>query len=108
MIRIIEKLKALGEPNRYRICMMLKNSELCVCQLLDVLGIAGGTLSRHLQVLKSAGIISTRREGKWLYYHIRDKENMDLLDMLIQKTEDKTQIEKDLAAIRPSCQIAGK
>lgn len=108
MDRIIEKLKALGEPNRYRICMMLKNGELCVCQLLDVLGIAGGTLSRHLQVLKSAGLISTRREGKWLYYHISDQENMDLLDMLIQKTDDQTQLEADMAGIRPSCQIGAK
>ena len=49
---------------------MLRNGELCVCELHDELGAAQSRLSFHLRVLKDAGVVSDRREGRWSYYRI--------------------------------------
>jgi ArsR family transcriptional regulator len=49
---------------------MLKDGELCVCELQDELGAAQSRLSFHLRVLKEAGLVSDRREGRWAYYRI--------------------------------------
>ncbi|HVY70858.1 MAG TPA: metalloregulator ArsR/SmtB family transcription factor [Verrucomicrobiae bacterium] len=63
--------KALSDPTRLRVLFALRTGELCVCELCDVLGVTQSTLSTHLQVIRQAGLVSSRREGKWSYYQIR-------------------------------------
>jgi len=62
--------KAFADPSRVRIIMALRAGELCVCELCDALGVTQSTLSTHLQVIREAGLVSARREGKWMYYAI--------------------------------------
>ena len=60
--------KALAEPTRVRILASLLRGELCVCELCDALAVTQSTLSTHLQVIRLAGLVATRKEGKWMYY----------------------------------------
>ena len=59
--------KALGDPNRLRILNALRHGELCVCQIIELLPLAQSTVSKHLAILRSAGLIESRKSGRWIY-----------------------------------------
>ena len=61
-------LKAAGDPTRTRILKLLETGGLCVCQIQAVLGLAASTVSKHLAILKAAGLVNDRRDGKWIEY----------------------------------------
>jgi DNA-binding transcriptional ArsR family regulator len=61
-------LKAAGDPTRTRILKLLESGGLCVCQVQAVLGLAPSTVSKHLAILKHAGLVRDRRDGKWIEY----------------------------------------
>lgn len=60
--------KALGDENRIRILMLLRGGEKCACKLLEALDIGQSTLSHHMKILCDAGIVTGRKEGKWMHY----------------------------------------
>jgi ArsR family transcriptional regulator, arsenate/arsenite/antimonite-responsive transcriptional repressor len=60
--------KALADENRVRVLMFLRNGELCLCQIVEMLGLAPSTVSKHLAVLYQAGLVESRKEGRWIYY----------------------------------------
>ncbi|HCS12414.1 MAG: hypothetical protein COS82_03505 [Zetaproteobacteria bacterium CG06_land_8_20_14_3_00_59_53] len=63
--------KALGDPVRLRLFYLLSRyAELCVCHLTDALQLPQSTVSRHLGSLRHAGLVATRRDGKWMYYRL--------------------------------------
>ncbi len=65
--------KALADTTRLRSLMLLvQEGELCVCELTHALDIIQPKISRHLAQLREAGIVSTRREGQWVYYQLND------------------------------------
>ncbi len=68
MKKYTEYFKALGDETRLRILYLLvnANSELCVCELTDALEIPQYNISRHLKILKNAGLIEERKEGRWV------------------------------------------
>lgn len=68
--KIAEFYKALGDVTRLTIVNMLSEQEMCVCEIIDRLGISQPTVSHHLKVLKHAGILRDSREGKWIYYSL--------------------------------------
>jgi DNA-binding transcriptional ArsR family regulator len=61
-------MKAAGDPTRTRILKLLEGGGLCVCQVQAVLGLAPSTVSRHLKILRQAGLVADRRDGKWIEY----------------------------------------
>jgi DNA-binding transcriptional ArsR family regulator len=61
-------LKAAGDPTRTRILKLLETGGLCVCQVQAVLRLAPSTVSKHLAILKNAGLVQDRRDGKWIAY----------------------------------------
>ena len=67
---LVKVAKCLSDPNRIRIVEALRPGELCVCELCDALGLSQSTLSTHLQVIRRAGIVQSRKEGKWSYYDL--------------------------------------
>jgi ArsR family transcriptional regulator len=70
-MRTIEKLfKALADRNRLRILKMLELRPLCVCEITDVLGIAQSSVSRHLGILREAGLVDDKKEGQWMIYSL--------------------------------------
>jgi len=70
MKHTLNTLKVLGEETRLRIFMALVEQELCVCQIVSMLGLAASTTSKHLALMYQAGIIEQRKDGKWAYYSI--------------------------------------
>src|SRR5688500_3522764 len=64
-------LKALAEPLRWRILELLATEELCVCHLVEALGIAQPLVSHHLKVLRDAGLVDSERHRYWTYYRLR-------------------------------------
>jgi len=67
---------ALSDEARVQIVEMLSHKERCVCELEQVLGIAQSRLSFHLKVLKEAGLIGDRKEGRWMFYGLQ-RETLD-------------------------------
>lgn len=63
-------MKAMAHPTRLLILNSLKKKETCVCELRDLVGDDISTVSKHLLVLRNAGLVSSRREGNWLYYSL--------------------------------------
>jgi ArsR family transcriptional regulator, arsenate/arsenite/antimonite-responsive transcriptional repressor len=64
--------KALADPQRLRILMMLRPGERCVCQIVEVLALAPSTVSKHLSLLDAAGLVVPRKQGRWIYYRLPD------------------------------------
>ena len=69
--RTAELFHALSDEARVRIVTILLDGEHCVCDLMDHLGAGQSRLSYHLKVLKDAGLVSDRREGRWSYYTLQ-------------------------------------
>jgi DNA-binding transcriptional ArsR family regulator len=69
--------KALADRNRVRILKMLEDHELCVCQIEAVLGLKQSTVSKHLSVLKKAGLVEARRNGTWIFYSLSRRRQND-------------------------------
>jgi len=69
--------KALAEENRVRIILALRNGELCVCQIIELLGLAPSTVSKHMSVLKQARMVEARKDGRWMYYRLAGKGALD-------------------------------
>ncbi len=83
-------LKALGEPTRLRIMFLLSRGPLCVCEIMGILGITQTKASRHLSYLKNAGLLSSKREDRWIVYFIRedlDKEVRGVVDAALRAFE---------------------
>ena len=66
--------KALGDPVRLRLLSLIaahEGGEACVCDISGVFALTGPTISHHLKVLRTAGLVSSQRRGTWIYYRVR-------------------------------------
>ena len=68
--KIVLGFHALSEPLRVKTIELLREKELCVCDLCEILGVSQSKLSFHLKNLKEAGLIRGRQEGRWIYYSL--------------------------------------
>ncbi len=68
----VEVFKAASDPCRLRILKLLKEGELCVCEIMTALKKPQSTTSHHLSILREAGLVKERRDGKWSYYRLAD------------------------------------
>jgi len=101
--------KTLGEPTRLRLVIMLAiEGETCVCQLAEALDEPDFKISRHLGVLRSAGVVEARREGTWMHYRL-SKPQIRLAECLQACLRDCLKnhrvVKQDLKRLaRSSCQ----
>jgi ArsR family transcriptional regulator len=72
---------ALSDETRLGILERLRRGERCVCELTDALDAAQSRLSFHLRVLKEAGLVTDRREGRWMYYTLNAEKLADVADL---------------------------
>jgi len=68
--RLVAITKALADPNRTRALMACHHRELCVCQIVELLDLAPSTVSKHLAILRQAGLLTSRKKGRWIYYRV--------------------------------------
>ena len=69
--------KALSDENRVRILLALDSRELCVCQIIELLGLAPSTVSKHMSILANARLVEGRQEGRWRYYRLAGDDAPD-------------------------------
>ncbi len=77
--RQAEYFKAISDPARVRIIYALADGELCVCELMLIMGMQQTVVSHHLKILKYANIVSDRKSGKWVNYSLADRRVLDVL-----------------------------
>jgi len=73
-------LKALGQPTRLKILELLRNGERCVCEIFPAIKEEQSNVSRHLALMKSVGILASRKQGQMVHYRVRDPQVFKLLD----------------------------
>ena len=66
MYEFMNMTKALSDQNRIRVLMALRKRELCVCQIIELLGLAPSTVSKHMSILRHARLVESRKEGIWI------------------------------------------
>jgi len=97
-------LKAAGDPTRTRILKLLERGAMCVCQVQAVLELAPSTVSKHLAILRSAGLVDDRRDGKWIRYGIasasRNPHAQAVLALLRGRLDTEPRIEADRRRLR--------
>ncbi|HWQ09820.1 MAG TPA: metalloregulator ArsR/SmtB family transcription factor [Holophaga sp.] len=80
---LVDLLKTLAHPARLRILALLRDGELCVCQINTVLGLAPSTVSEHLTEMRRAGLLSERKDGRWVHYRLAPRKALaGILDVL--------------------------
>jgi ArsR family transcriptional regulator, arsenate/arsenite/antimonite-responsive transcriptional repressor len=70
---------ALSDESRVRMLYALRHGELCVCQLIELMGLSPSTVSKHLSILRDAGLLDSRKEGRWVYYRVADETIFPIL-----------------------------
>src|SRR5436305_15203873 len=86
--------RALADRTRLRVLNLIGGQELCVCYFVEILGMSQPKISRHLAYLRNAGIVSARREGKWMHYRMvgptegaGDRRLDDVLALMMRERE---------------------
>ena len=74
MEQFLSVAKALSDPSRVRALMFLRGGELCLCQIIEMLGLAPSTVSKHMAVLQRAGLVLVRKEGRWAHYGLANRD----------------------------------
>ncbi len=90
---------ALSDRTRLRLLLSLRDCELCVCQLVEFIGLADSTVSRHMSILKSAGLVDARKSGRWVYYKLSKtatrSASQKILDIVLRSAVDDPQVAQD-------------
>lgn len=108
MKQTLNILKVLSEETRLRIFMALVDQELCVCQIVSMLGLAASTTSKHLALMYQAGIIELRKDGRWAYYSIAAdwKAKNILHEWLLENLSKSDKIKADRIHLARSLAVA--
>ena len=94
--------KALAEPIRLRIMALLSHQEsLCVCDLVQVLGLSQSTISRHLAYLRNNGLVTTWREGNWIHYALlRENPFFSVVEQALYELQQLCEVKNDLKTLK--------
>lgn len=90
--------KALADEARVRALVSLADGELCVCQIIEVLGLSPSTVSKHMSILQQAGLIERRKDGRWHYYRLAGRGASPAVRQAIRWTLKALENEKTIAA----------
>jgi ArsR family transcriptional regulator len=101
---LVKVFKALSDKNRLRILKMLQHKKMCVCELAAALGITQPSVSRHLSLMKDAGLVKDERNGHWIDYGLCD-ESINPYATMIQShlkgwINDDTTVKEDLKRMK--------
>jgi len=103
---LVRLFAALADPTRLRLLNLMNGREVCVCYFVEILKQGQPKISRHLAYLRSAGIVSARREGKWMHYRIERPEDaraVAILDAALMSLTSDREMQADLARLGKAC-----
>ena len=99
---------ALADTTRLRLLNLMAGREVCVCHFVEILGQSQPKISRHLAYLRNAGIVSARREGKWMHYSIctpADASRASILTSVLHSLSSDEQMRADRAKLERACTV---
>jgi len=97
---------ALADPTRLRLLNLMAGREVCVCYFVEILKLGQPKISRHLAYLRSAGIVSARRDGKWMHYSIQLPEDgaaRAILETVLGSFAENGEMQRDLSRLDRAC-----
>ena len=101
---ILSITKALSDETRVRALLSIKDGELCLCQIIEVLGLAPSTVSKHMNVLQQARLVQRRKRGKWHFYRLPDDRAGSAakraLAWIVAELRDDPRIKRDARKVR--------
>ena len=92
-------MKALSDPNRVKIVKMLQYKVMCVCEIRTALDITQPSASKHLKILEDAGLVSSKKDGLWMNYHLTDGSKSPYVASLFGNLRHWLEDEPEIAAI---------
>lgn len=107
----IDHFKLLADASRIRILLLLDRKELCVCQIMGVLGMSQPLVSRNLSLLMKGGYLDDRREGKMIFYSLKKNlplPQQTLMDVLRSELSASAQAKEDLQSLRDCTEFQKK
>ena len=110
MRNLVKVFKALSDETRIRLLKLLRQRELCVCELMQTLNMTQSRVSRNLGILKDAGLVKDRRDGLWVYYSL-DEESFNvyaepLLELLKDWANDDKTVIDDLKSLSKAVKLS--
>jgi ArsR family transcriptional regulator, arsenate/arsenite/antimonite-responsive transcriptional repressor len=101
--------KALADDKRVRTLLALRRGELCVCQITELFGLAVSTVSKHLSILHQAGLVESRKDGRWIYYRLPGKEApaavREAIDWVKTSLAENSRIREDARQLKRLLQV---
>ena len=97
---VLTIFKALADLNRLRIVMSLRGGQLCVCQIIALIGLAPSTVSKHLYILHKADLVEVDKKGRWMYYRLSPAIDRRLMNWLEAALADDEKIQADNAVLK--------
>ena len=101
---LIDVTKALADENRLRALFALSGRELCVCQIIELLGLAPSTVSKHLSILRHARLVESRKNGRWMFYRLAGDNAApvvrEALERISRSMQGDKELEKDIKKLR--------
>ena len=97
---------ALSDRTRLRLLNLMRGGEVCVCYFVEILGQGQPKISRHLAYLRGAGIVTARRDGKWMHYRVErpsDSGAAAILDATFASFKADREMQSDLARLGKAC-----
>lgn len=98
--------QALGDNTRLRLLNLMGDQEICVCYFVEILGQPQPKISRHLAYLRNAGIVTTRRDGKWMHYRIVMPPNpgaTKVLRNILEWLKEEKSMQADRSKLTRAC-----
>lgn len=95
--------KALADENRLRAVGLLQGRELCLCQIVEVLGLAPSTVSKHMSILYQARLVESRKQGRWAYFRLADDPSQEAraaLDLVLASLQRDAQAKADQRSLK--------
>jgi ArsR family transcriptional regulator, arsenate/arsenite/antimonite-responsive transcriptional repressor len=96
--------KALADERRVRALLALRTGELCVCQITELFGLAVSTVSKHLSILYQAGLVESRKAGRWIYYRLPGKDApvvvREAIDWVEKSLSENTRVAEDARQLK--------
>lgn len=103
MRRFMGITKALSDENRVRILLFLRESELCLCQIIEMLQLSPATVSKHMSLLSLAGLVDVRKDGRWHYYRLPEEPTLEVsaaIEFLSKGLAESQHIKEDKARVK--------
>jgi ArsR family transcriptional regulator len=98
--------RALADTTRLRLLNLIADREICVCYFVEILKMSQPKISRHLAYLRKAGIVASRREGKWMHYRLtipKDEVASGILRETLRHLRERPEMKRDVARLSSAC-----